>query len=55
MAAWCDRTFGTDLEDRIDSQLIKWCAAFCDEGEAAWANARPREYIFPCLEGRCAV
>ena len=36
MAAWCDRTFGTDLEDRIDSQLIKWCAAFCDEGEATW-------------------
>ena len=37
MATWCDRTLGTDLEDRINRQLIKWCAAFCDEGEAAWS------------------
>lgn len=37
MAAWCDRTLGTDLEDRINRQLIKWCAVFCDEGEAAWS------------------
>jgi len=36
MATWCDRTLGTDLMDQINRQMIKWCAAFCDEGEAAW-------------------
>lgn len=37
MATWCDRTLGTDLSDQINRQLIKWCAAFCDEGEAPWS------------------
>ncbi len=37
MAAWCDRTLGTDLTEQINRQLIKWCSAYCDEGEAAWA------------------
>jgi len=36
-AAWCDRTIGTTLCRRIDRELTKWLAAFCDEGEAAWA------------------
>lgn len=36
MADWCDRTLGTDVTGHIDRQMIKWCAAFCDEGEAAW-------------------
>jgi uncharacterized protein len=45
MASWCDRTLGTDLEDRINRQLIKWCAAFCDEGEAAWPMPG-REHTF---------
>lgn len=33
---WCDATFGTDIRQRIDRQLTKWCAAFLDEGHAAW-------------------
>lgn len=45
MAAWCDRTFGTDLEDQINGQLIKWCAAFCDEGDATWPMPG-REHTF---------
>lgn len=36
MARWCDLTFGTDIEREINDQLIVWCSAFCDEGEAAW-------------------
>lgn len=36
MAMWCDRTLGTEVNDRINRHMIKWCAAFCDEGEAAW-------------------
>lgn len=36
LASWCDRTLGTDLVARINSELIKWCAAFLDEGQATW-------------------
>lgn len=36
MATCCDRTLGTDLTDQTNRHMIKWCAAFCDEGEAAW-------------------
>ncbi|MDP3596754.1 MAG: Na-translocating system protein MpsB, partial [Nitrospirota bacterium] len=45
MATWCDRTIGTDLDDQINRQLIKWSAAFCDEGEATWSMPR-REGTF---------
>ncbi|MBI3622130.1 MAG: DUF2309 family protein, partial [Nitrospirae bacterium] len=36
LAAWCDRLLGTDLTERIDREMIKWCEAFLDEGHAAW-------------------
>ncbi len=36
LAAWCDRTLGTTVTDQMNRQMVKWCAAFCDEGEAAW-------------------
>ena len=37
LSTWCDRTLGTDLVARIDEQMIKWCSAFLDEGEASWS------------------
>lgn len=37
LAQWCDRTLGTDLWPKINTELIRWCAAFVDEGQAAWA------------------
>lgn len=37
LAAWCDRTIGTELVESINREVIKWLTAFCDEGEAAWA------------------
>ncbi len=46
MAAWCDRTFGTDITDQINRQMIKWCAAYCDEGDAAWPMPRREETFF---------
>ncbi|MGZ8423156.1 MAG: putative inorganic carbon transporter subunit DabA, partial [Nitrospira sp.] len=36
-AAWCDRTIGTTLVDTINREMVKWCSAFLDEGEASWA------------------
>ncbi|CAE6728389.1 DUF2309 domain-containing protein [Nitrospira defluvii] len=46
MATWCDRTLGTDITDQINRQMIKWCAAFCDEGDAAWPMPRREETFF---------
>lgn len=37
LAAWCDRTLGTQITDQINRELIKWCEAFLDEGHAAWS------------------
>lgn len=46
MAAWCDRTLGTRLVEQINHQLVKWCAAFCDEGEAAWPMPHREQTFF---------
>ena len=36
LSSWCDRTLGTEIVDQVNGELIKWCAAFLDEGHAAW-------------------
>ena len=33
---WVDRLGGTELVEQINNQLIKWIAAFLDEGLASW-------------------
>ena len=37
LSHWCDDTLGTTIVQTINDQMIKWCAAFLDEGHAAWA------------------
>lgn len=37
LSNWCDRTLGTQIVARVNSELIKWCEAFLDEGHAAWS------------------
>ncbi|HET8760951.1 MAG TPA: DUF2309 domain-containing protein [Nitrospiria bacterium] len=37
LAAWCDRVLRTQLTERINREMIKWCEAFLDEDHAAWA------------------
>ena len=34
LSTWCDRTVGARIGDQINSELIKWCEAFLDEGHA---------------------
>ena len=36
LSHWCDDTFATQIVRQINDQLIKWCEAFLDEGQAAW-------------------
>ncbi len=37
LAEWCDRTLGTSVWATINTETIKWCAGFLDEGHAAWS------------------
>jgi uncharacterized protein YbcC (UPF0753/DUF2309 family) len=46
MAAWCDRTVGSRVTEEINRQMIKWCAVFCDEGEAAWSMPHREDSFF---------
>jgi uncharacterized protein YbcC (UPF0753/DUF2309 family) len=45
LSLWCDRTLGTAVVDTINRELVKWCSAFLDEGEAGWAMPQ-REQTF---------
>jgi uncharacterized protein YbcC (UPF0753/DUF2309 family) len=36
LSHWCDETLGTQIVQQINEQMIKWCAAFLDEGHATW-------------------
>jgi uncharacterized protein YbcC (UPF0753/DUF2309 family) len=36
LSDWCDRTFGTQIVSLVNTELIKWCEAFLDEGDATW-------------------
>src|SRR3989442_15998218 len=36
LAAWCDHALGTGVVARINDEMTRWCAAFLDEGHAAW-------------------
>lgn len=36
LSTWCDRTFGTQIGTLVNSEMIKWCEAFMDEGHATW-------------------
>jgi uncharacterized protein YbcC (UPF0753/DUF2309 family) len=45
LSTWCDGTLGTSIVSDINEQLVKWCSAFLDEGEAAWVMPE-REQTF---------
>ncbi|MFI5304779.1 MAG: DUF2309 domain-containing protein [Nitrospiria bacterium] len=37
LAEWCDFELGSQIMNQINSELIKWCEAFLDEGHATWS------------------
>ena len=37
LTSWCDQTLGTQIVNQINGELIKWCEAFLDEGQATWS------------------
>jgi uncharacterized protein YbcC (UPF0753/DUF2309 family) len=36
VSGWCDQVLGTRLVSWINEELMRWCAAFLDEGHATW-------------------
>lgn len=46
LSHWCDDTLGTQIVQQINDQLIKWCAAFLDEGHAAWAMPKREKGLY---------
>ncbi|MEK7349428.1 MAG: DUF2309 domain-containing protein [Nitrospirota bacterium] len=46
LSHWCDDTLGTQIVQQINEQMIKWCAAFLDEGHATWAMPRREEGLY---------
>ncbi len=46
LAQWCDQTLGVNLWAAINSELVKWCAAYLDEGQAAWPMPRQRQTFY---------
>ena len=45
LASCCDRVLGTQISETINREMVKWCAAFLDEGHAPWPMPR-REHGF---------
>ncbi len=45
LATWCDRTVGTRIVETINREMVKWCSAYLDEGEASWSMPH-REQTF---------
>ena len=36
LGEWCDQTFGTNVQDQINAEIIKYLGGFLDEGHAPW-------------------
>ena len=36
LSAWCDQTLSTTVQDQMNSEIIKLCGGFLDEGHAPW-------------------
>ena len=36
LAVFCDRVLGTEINQLINREMIKWCEGFLDEGHAPW-------------------
>ncbi len=36
LGEWCDQTFGTNVQDQINTEIIKYLGGFLDEGHAPW-------------------
>ncbi|WP_447973228.1 DUF2309 domain-containing protein [Nitrospira sp. Kam-Ns4a] len=54
LAAWCDRTLGSRVTATINHELIKWCGAFFDEGQATWAMPARDKTFYGAWKGLAA-
>ncbi len=46
LAEWCDQTFGTNVQDQINGEIIKWLGGFLDEGHAPWGMPERKKTFY---------
>jgi len=47
LASWCDRTLGSQIDEQINREMVKWCEAFLDEGHAPWPMPGREKGFYP--------
>jgi uncharacterized protein YbcC (UPF0753/DUF2309 family) len=46
LAEWCDQTLGTNVQDQINDEIIKWLGGFLDEGHAPWGMPERKKTFY---------
>lgn len=46
LAEWCDLSLGTNVQDQINGEIIKWLGGFLDEGHAPWGMPDRKKTFF---------
>lgn len=46
LTTWCDHVLGSQLVERINQEVTRWCTAFLDEGQATWVMPERQRTLF---------
>ena len=46
LAEWCDQTLGTNVQDQVNGEIIKWVSGFLDEGHAPWGMPERKKTFY---------
>jgi len=46
LSQWCDDSFGREIVAQINKEMIRWCGAFLDEGQAPWEMPGRRQGFY---------
>ena len=46
LAEWCDQSLGTNVQDQINAEIIKYLGGFLDEGHAPWGMPERKKTFY---------
>ena len=46
LGEWCDQTLGTNVQEQINGEIIKWIGGFLDEGHAPWGMPERKKTFY---------
>jgi uncharacterized protein YbcC (UPF0753/DUF2309 family) len=46
IAEWCDQSLGTNVQDQINAEIIKYLGGFLDEGHAPWGMPERKKTFY---------